>query len=127
MSDLNFTLIYTCGRSWKHLTSISYWYYTFSPVICFRQLPFCLEDFPLNDVTFYLDLSFDRAFDFPIYLMKFVDKNGQIEGKLLVIIKHNAIYLFSSITNFLMHLIAKKSNHVFLFSSDAFASFLLKL
>ena len=75
----------------------------FSPVICFRQLPFCRGDFPLNDVTVYLDLSFDRAIDFPIYLMKFVDQNAQIKGKLLVIIKHNAICLFSAISNFLMH------------------------
>ena len=27
------------------------------------------EDFPLNDVTGYLDLSFDSAIDFPIYLI----------------------------------------------------------
>ena len=77
--------------------------HTFSPVICFRQLLFCREDFPLNDVTVYLDLSFDRAIDFPIYLMKFVDQNAQIEGKLLVTIKHKAIYMFSAISNFLMH------------------------
>ena len=62
--------------------------FTFSPIICFRLLPFCLEDLPLNDVTGYLDLSFDRAIDFPIYLMKFVDQNAQIECKLPVIIKH---------------------------------------
>ena len=42
--------------------------HTFSPVICSRQLPFCREDFPLNDVTFYLDLKFDSAIDFPIYI-----------------------------------------------------------
>ena len=77
--------------------------HTFSPVICFRQLPFCREDFLLNDVTVYLDLSFDRAIHFPIYLMKFVEQNAQIERKLLVIIKHNASYLFSAISNFLMH------------------------
>ena len=41
----------------------------------------------MNDVTGYLDLSFDRAIDFPIYLMKFGDQTAQIEGKLLVIIK----------------------------------------
>ena len=57
----------------------------------------------MNDITGYLDLSFDRAIDFPIYLMKFGDQNAQIEGKLLVIIKHNAIYLFSAISIFLMH------------------------
>ena len=57
----------------------------------------------MNDVTGYLDLSFDRAIDFPIYLMKFVDQNAQVEGKLLAIIKHNAIYLFSAISIFLMH------------------------
>ena len=90
----NITCMYSIVISCRH---------TFSPVICFRQLPFCLEDFPLNDVTVILDLSFDRVIDFPIYLMKFVDQNGQIEGKLLVIIKHNAIYLFSAISNFLMH------------------------
>ena len=77
--------------------------FTFSPIICFRLLPFCREDLPLNDVTGYLDLLFDRAIDFPIYLMKFLDQNAQIECKLLVIIKHNAIYLFSAICIFLMH------------------------
>ena len=77
--------------------------FTFSPIICFRLLPFCREDLPLNDVTGYLDLSFDRAIDFAIYLMKSVDQNAQIECKLLVIIKHNAIYLFSAIYIFLMH------------------------
>ena len=77
--------------------------FTFSPIICFRLLPFCRKDLPSNDVTGYLDLSFDRAIDFPIYLMKFVDQNAQIECKLLVIIKHNAIYLFSAIYIFLMH------------------------
>ena len=65
--------------------------HTFSPVICSRQLPFCRQDFPLNDVTVYLDISFDSAIDFEIYLIKFVDQNAQIQGKLLVIIKHNAI------------------------------------
>ena len=54
----------------------------------------------MNDVTGYLDLSFDWAIDFPIYLMNFVDQNAQIESKLLVIIKHNAIYLFSAISIF---------------------------
>ena len=95
--------------------------HTFLPVICSRQLPFCREDFPLNDVTVYLDLSFDSAIDFPICLMKFVDQNAQIQGKLLVIIKHNAIYLFSATSNFLMHYIAEKSTNVFLFSSEGFA------
>ena len=69
----------------------------------FRPLPCCREDLPLNDVTGYFDFSFDRAIDFPIHLMKFVDQNAQIEGKHLVIIKHNAIYLFSAISFFLMH------------------------
>ena len=59
--------------------------------------------FSLNDVSVFLDLSFDSAIDFPIYLMKFVDQNAQIQSKLLVIIKHNAIYLFSAESNFLMH------------------------
>ena len=72
-------------------------------IICFRPLPFCRKGLPLNDVTGYLDLSFDRAIDFPMYLMKFVDQNAQIEGKPLVIIKHNAIYLISAISIFLMH------------------------
>ena len=77
--------------------------FTFSPIICFRPLPFCREDLPLNDITGYLDLPFDRAIDFPIYLMKFVDQNAQVESKLLAIIKHIAIYLFSAISIFLMH------------------------
>ena len=57
----------------------------------------------MNDVTVYLDLSFDRVIDFPIFFMKFVDQNAQNQDKLLVIIKHNTIYLFSAISNFLMH------------------------
>ena len=77
--------------------------FTFSPIICFRPLPFCREDLPLNDVTGYLDLLFDRAIDFQIYLTKFVDQNAQIEGKLLAFIKDNAIYLFLAISIFLMH------------------------
>ena len=77
--------------------------YTLLPVICSQQLPYCHEDFPLNDVTVYLDYLFDRAIDFPIFLLKFVDQNAQNQGKLLVIIKHNTNYLFSAISNFLMH------------------------
>ena len=77
--------------------------YTFSPVICSRQLPFCRDDFPLNDVTVYLDLLFDRAIDFPIFLLKFVNQNAQNQGKLLAIIKHNTINLISAMSNFLMH------------------------
>ena len=78
-------------------------HHTFWPVICSRKLPFCCEDFPLNDVKGYLDLSFDNLqLIFPIHLMKFVDQKPQIQGKLLGIIKHNAIYL-SAISNFLMH------------------------
>lgn len=36
----------------------------------------------MNDVTDYLDLSFDRAIIFPIFLLKFNDQNVQNQGKL---------------------------------------------
>ena len=57
--------------------------HTFSPAICSRQLLFCRKDFTLNDVTVYLDLSFDNANDFPIYLMKFVDQNLNLNSLLV--------------------------------------------
>ena len=77
--------------------------FKYSPIICFRPHPFCREDLPSNDVTVYLDLSFDRAIDFPILLLNFIDQNAQNQGKFLAIIKHNTIYLFSAKSNFLMH------------------------
>lgn len=55
----------------------------------------------MNDVTDYLDLSFDRAIIFPIFLQKFNDQNVQNQGKLLAIIKQYTINLFSAISNFL--------------------------
>ena len=48
------------------------------------------------DITVDIDLSFDRVIHFPIFLLKFSDQNDQNQGKLLEIVKHSTIYLFSS-------------------------------
>lgn len=57
----------------------------------------------MNDVTDYLDLSFDRAIVFPIFLLKFNDQNVQNQGKLIANLKQYTIYLFSAIFDFLAH------------------------
>ena len=58
--------------------------FTFSPIICFRLLPFCREDLPLNDVTGYLDLSFDRAIDFPIEQRKVLSTGWSYQHPLVI-------------------------------------------
>ena len=49
----------------------------------------CHENFPLNDVTDYLDLLFVRAKTFPWFLLKFNDQNAQNLGKFLMKIQNN--------------------------------------
>ena len=41
----------------------------------------------MNDVTDYLDLSYDRAIMIPIFLLKFNDQNVQNKCKHFAIIK----------------------------------------
>ena len=58
----------------------------------------------INDVMDYLNLSFDRAILFTVFLLKFNDQNVQNQGKLLAIIKQLFIIdLFPAISHFLTH------------------------